>query len=87
MSARVEIFTSGPQCTHCTRAKKLLGEWGIPYRELNVLEDDSHRDELLERLPRAKAMPQIFVGGEHIGSTEDLVHLESNGNLASLLDE
>lgn len=52
----------------------------------NVLEDDSHRSELLERLPRARAMPQIFIDGEHVGSTEDLAHLKSNGALESLLD-
>lgn len=85
MMKRVEVFTSGPQCAHCTRAKALLDEKGVDYVELDITVDEAHRDELVDRLPRARSMPQIFIGGEHIGSTEDLVHLDNNDELSEML--
>ncbi len=45
----------------------------------------THRDELLRRLPNARALPQIFVAGEHIGSFEDLEILDRDGRLAAML--
>lgn len=41
--------------------------------------------EFVRRLPRLKALPQIFVNGEHIGSYEDLVIIDGNGRLESML--
>lgn len=34
---------------------------------------------------RAKAIPQIFIGGAHTGGYEDLCHLDETGGLAKLL--
>lgn len=82
--AKIEVFSSGPQCTHCTHAKAILTEQGLSYDELDVVNSEAHLAELIRRLPRARAMPQIFIDGHHIGSVEDLESLVENGKLREL---
>ncbi len=84
--AKIEIFSS-PNCGYCDRAKALLYDHGYVYRELDVAGHAGHRKELQRRLPRVRSLPQIFVGGEHIGGYEDLQLLEDTGQLDAVLDE
>jgi len=81
---KVEIFT-GPQCAYCEQAKALLQQKNISFEELDISETQ-HYAEFIERLPRAKSIPQIFVNGEHIGSLEDLQIINEDGRLDRLLD-
>ncbi|MDH3389703.1 MAG: glutaredoxin [Gammaproteobacteria bacterium] len=66
----IEIFT-GPGCTHCEQAKSLLRKHNLDYLERDV-SAPGIIDEFRERLPRSKALPQIFADGKHLGSLEDL---------------
>lgn len=68
---RIEVF-SGPKCGHCEAAKKLLAERGLAFDEFDLAKDPANHDELRRRLPRAKAIPQIFIDDEHIGGLDDL---------------
>lgn len=67
---QVEIFT-GPGCAHCANAKAMLDRAGHVYIERDIAEAEGMA-EFRARLPRIKALPQIFVDGEHIGNHEDL---------------
>ena len=80
---RIEVF-SGPNCNYCKRAKALLDEKGVVYEDLDISES-AHRDEFMRRLPRARAIPQIFIEGEHIGGCEDLELLNGDGRLDTML--
>jgi glutaredoxin 3 len=75
----VEIF-SGPLCSYCTRAKAVLERRGLRYREVDVSTAEG-RGEMAARLPHARTIPQIFIGGEHIGGCEDLERLDASGAL------
>lgn len=75
----VEIFT-GPFCDYCTRAKAVLARRGLRYREVDVSSAEG-RDEMTTRLPGARTIPQIFLGGRHVGGCEDLERLEAAGAL------
>lgn len=66
----IEIFT-GPGCGYCDRAKALLAANGLAYTERDMAERVV-RAEFAERLPREKALPQVFVDGIHVGGYEDL---------------
>lgn len=77
--AHVEIF-SGPLCGYCLRAKALLARRGLRYREIDVSSAEG-REEMTMRLPHAKTIPQIFIGGRHVGGCEDLERLDSAGAL------
>ena len=81
--AKIEIF-SGPECGYCESAKRLLDQRGLAYIDYDITADDSHRNELLRRLPRARAIPQIFIYGEHIGGYEDLRLIDETGRLQTM---
>jgi len=80
---KIEIFTN-THCTYCEQAKVLLRSKGVGFRELDVSREEV-RDEFLQRLPRVRSLPQIFIKGKHIGGFEDLQHLEKSGELDKLL--
>jgi glutaredoxin 3 len=69
---RIEIFT-GPGCSYCTAAKRLLTSRNLPYVERDITDPDVLA-EMRRRLPNARTIPQIFVGDQHVGGYDDLSH-------------
>ena len=65
----VTLFTK-PGCPHCARAKSLLKGQGLAYEEIAL------GDGLTSRAVRAatgrSTVPQVFIGGKHIGGADDL---------------
>ncbi len=78
----IEIFSS-PGCSYCDRAKALLKEHGLEFTEYDLSADDAHREDLIARLPRVRALPQIFIDDEHIGGYDDLALIDEKGELVS----
>ena len=75
---RVEIF-SKDNCTYCVKAKQTLEQLGVSCVE-RKLGKDLTREELFERAPSARTMPQIFINGESIGGYYELVkYIENTG--------
>lgn len=68
-------------CNYCDRAKAILQAKNLEYQIYDIASDETLLEEFRQRLPRVFALPQIFIGGEHIGGYEDLVILESEGKL------
>ena len=81
----VKIYTT-PYCPYCVRAKRLLEGKGVPYEEVDVANDDQARIELAERTGR-RTVPQIFIGQDHLGGSDDLHALEEQGKLDAMLRE
>lgn len=81
--ALIEIYSSG-HCNYCEQAKALLQAKNLDFRIYDIASDETVLEEFRQRLPRTVALPQIFIGGEHIGSYEDLVILEREGKLDHL---
>lgn len=80
---QIEIFT-GTHCGYCHRAKALLARRNLPFREIDVSAVEG-RAEMLRRLPSARTVPQIFIGGKHVGGCEDLERLDADGALSALV--
>ena len=59
-------------CNSCEMAKTLLKQKGIEYEERNVAKDWDIQ-QLLEAVPNARTVPQIFVDDKYIGSYDKLV--------------
>jgi glutaredoxin len=53
-------------------AKTLLKQKGIEYEERNLAKDWDVQ-QLLETVPNARTVPQIFVDDKYIGSYDNLV--------------
>ena len=81
--AKIEVFTA-PNCGYCERAKALLRAKGLAFAELDI-SAEKQRQVFQERLPRVRAVPQIFIAGKHIGGYEDLLLLEESGRLDELV--
>ncbi|WP_333712219.1 glutaredoxin 3 [Yoonia sp.] len=82
--AHVEIYTK-PTCGFCHMAKRLLSSKGISFAEVNISAQPSRRAEMIQRANGRSTVPQIFIGGTHIGGCDDLIALERGGKLDALL--
>lgn len=82
--AAVQIYTK-TGCPYCGRAKALLEQKGVAYDEREISADPDARREMLGRANGRTTVPQIFIGGAHIGGSDDLAALESAGKLDALL--
>jgi len=70
------VVWSKDACPFCDQAKKLLNAKGIEYEERNVSKDWT-KEQLLEAVPTARTLPQIFLDEEYIGGfTELRKHLQ-----------
>ncbi|KNC65328.1 glutathione peroxidase [Pseudoalteromonas ardens] len=65
----VSIITK-PGCPFCAKAKALLNEKGLVYEEL-VLGQQATLTSL-KALSGRETVPQVFIGGKHIGGSDDL---------------
>jgi len=58
-------------CPYCDQAKALLKQRNIPFEEKKI-GDGYTKDELLEAVPTARTVPQIFLDGKLIGGFNEL---------------
>jgi glutaredoxin len=65
------IVWSKYQCTYCDQAKQLLSQRGIEYEERKI-GDGWTREDLLESVPQARTVPQIFLDEEYVGGFTEL---------------
>jgi glutaredoxin 3 len=65
------VVWSKDHCPFCVQAKALLEQRGIEYEERNVSKDWT-KEQLLEAVPTARTLPQIFLDDLHIGGFTDL---------------
>lgn len=80
----VEIYTT-PTCPYCMAAKRLLQKKGAAYQEIDVSGDPALRDRMMERAGGRRSVPQIFIGGLHVGGSDDIHQLDHEGRLDPLL--
>lgn len=65
------IVYTKDMCPYCEQAKLLLRSRGIEYEERNVSRDWT-REQLLEAVPGARTVPQIFLDDQLIGGFTEL---------------
>ena len=80
----VKMYATGT-CPYCIRAKQVLREKGVTeIEEIRVDLDPAARVTMMEITGR-RTVPQIFIGGTHVGGHDDLVALDHQGGLDPLL--
>jgi glutaredoxin 3 len=65
------IVWSKHHCPYCDQAKALLTQKGIEFEERKVGEGYS-KEDLLEAVPNARTVPQIFLDDQLIGGFQEL---------------
>lgn len=72
-------------CPYCVRAEQLLQRKGV--QEIEKIRVDLQpelRAAMMEKTGR-RTVPQIYIGGEHVGGYDDLAALDRAGGLDKLL--
>ena len=71
-------------CPYCVRAKALFKKKGVPYREIDVSNDDETRTWLVQATGQ-RTVPQIFINDKPVGGFDDVATLDRKGELDRLL--
>jgi glutaredoxin 3 len=83
MTVPVTMYTTS-WCPYCDRARRLLASKGVSFEEFDVEAAPQKRAEMHSRSGR-RTVPQIFIGDQHVGGSDDLQALEASGRLDALL--
>lgn len=67
------VIWSKDGCRFCVLAKDLLELHGYMIEERNISSGDWSKDQLLEAVPGARTVPQIFIDGDLKGGYDDIV--------------
>jgi len=84
--AEVVIYTR-PGCGYCFLAKRLLGSKVEEITEYNIWSKDEYKADMLKHSGGASSVPQIFINGDHIGGSDELIALDRAGHLDALLGQ
>jgi glutaredoxin 3 len=80
----VEIYTKA-FCPYCWRAKALLEQKGVEFKEISVDWGGPDKEAMVQRAFGRTTVPQIFIGETHVGGCDDLMALERAGKLDALI--
>ena len=85
MKTRITLYTKG-YCPFCKRAKSLLAQQNITeWTEYDLEVVPERLGEMMTRSNGRRTVPQIFIGDQHIGGSDDLFDLIASGKFAALL--
>ena len=86
----VVLFMKGtkqfPQCGFSAQVAKILDHLGVPYKDVNVLEDMSIRDGI-KAYTNWPTIPQLYVKGEFVGGCDIVREMFQAGELQSFMKE
>lgn len=82
MSAVLMYCTAS--CPFCRAAERLLVAKGAMIEKIRVDLEPERRLEMTQKSGR-RTVPQIWIGGRHVGGCDDLYALEAEGELDPLL--
>jgi len=86
----VVLFMKGtpqfPMCGFSGQVVQILDYLGVPYKGLNVLENDELRQGIKE-FSNWPTIPQLYVKGEFVGGCDIIREMFQAGELAGLLKD
>ena len=81
-------------CEFSWSVRKMFAHYGIPYRSVDLDSVAYQKDNRGGNIRAAiqdqtglKTIPQIYIGGEHVGGATELFDAAKDGSMASLLKE
>lgn len=84
VNTKIEIYKAD-WCSHCRTALRLLSK--INATNIHIYDIEKQRDKGHEMVRRSGryTIPQIFIGDEHVGGSDDLIKAATSGRLLGLL--
>lgn len=84
----VVLFMKGtadfPSCGFSAKVVNILSDLGVPFKDINILEDDNLRQGLKE-FSHWPTFPQLYVKGKLVGGCDIVREMYASGELKSLL--
>ena len=84
--AKVLMYCTA-SCPYCQAADRLLARKGVNEVERVRVDLEPARRPEMEKLSGRRTVPQIWIGGRHVGGCDDLHDLEDSGELDQLLEK
>ncbi|GBG74465.1 hypothetical protein CBR_g18876 [Chara braunii] len=83
------VIFSKSYCPYCKRAKNVFKELKeTPYVvELDLRDDGGSIQEEIGKMHGVWTVPQVFIGGQRLGGSDDTVAAYSSGKLQKMLDD
>nr|AAB92419.1 glutaredoxin type 1 [Fritillaria agrestis]AAB92654.1 glutaredoxin type II [Fritillaria agrestis]AAB92655.1 glutaredoxin type I [Fritillaria agrestis]AAB92656.1 glutaredoxin type I [Fritillaria agrestis]AAB92657.1 glutaredoxin type I [Fritillaria agrestis] len=83
------VVFSKSYCPYCIRVKELLVKLKATYKviELDLESDGSAIQAALAEWTGQRTVPNVFIGGKHIGGCDKTMELYNSGKLQPLLVE
>ncbi len=75
-----------PQCGFSAAVVQILSQMGVPFKDINILEDNTLR-EAIKEFTQWPTIPQLYVKGEFIGGADIIREMYENGELQTLLQD
>lgn len=79
----VKVF---PQCGFSGRVVQILDHLGVPFKDINVLADDSIR-EGVKAYAKWPTFPQLYIKGEFVGGCDIVSEMFQAGELQQCLKD
>jgi cysteine synthase A len=81
-------------CEFCWSVRKMFANYDIPYRSINLdsvaYQEDNKGGKIrraIEERTGLKTIPQIYIGGQHVGGATELFDAAKDGSMAELLEK
>ncbi|KAK9673712.1 hypothetical protein RND81_12G185300 [Saponaria officinalis] len=89
VSSNAVVVFSKSYCPYCVEVKNLLSELGVAFKaiELDTESDGSEVQAALAEWTKQRTVPNVFIGGKHIGGCDATKNLHNQGRLVPLLTE
>jgi monothiol glutaredoxin len=86
----VVLFMKGtakfPQCGFSAQVAKILDHLGVPFKDVNVLDDQALR-EGIKSFTNWPTIPQLYVKGEFVGGADIVREMFQAGELHALIHD
>jgi len=86
----VVLFMKGtasmPQCGFSSKVAGILNYMGVPFKDVNVLENEAIRQGIKD-FSDWPTIPQLYVKGEFVGGCDIITEMTLSGELDQMLDD
>ena len=75
-----------PQCGFSAAVVQILSQMGVPFKDVNVLEDATIRQGIKD-FTNWPTIPQLYVKGEFVGGCDIVREMYESGELQTMLND
>ena len=75
-----------PQCGFSAAAVQVLGSYGVPIKDVNILVDQE-KWAAVKTFSQWPTIPQIYIGGKFIGGCDIIREMHARGEIAPLIEQ